>query len=178
MEARVRRYGIFAGIIASCFFTTAASSAPMTYGCDTPADRYSAIEQNVELKSFFIKTNIQPNEFRKGKYAPLAQIFLESMDEKSRWALQVVAPDHKSKTALVSLKMTVDGKTDEPFFVGHVNIGQRLPIAMSVTDGHKISFTIGELEGHPELKLGNQAKLNIICSTGDFVFSDLEWGSK
>jgi hypothetical protein len=178
MEVDVTRYGIFAGLIVSYFLATAANSAPITYGCDTPADRFSAIEQNVDLKNFSIKANIQPNEFRKGKYSPLAQIFFESMDEKSRWAVQVIAPDHKSKAALVYLNMTVDGKTDEPFLIGNVNIGQRLPIEVSVTDGYKFKFKIGEMDGNPELKLGSQAKLNIICSTGDFVFSDLEWSSK
>jgi hypothetical protein len=178
MEVDVTRYGIFAVLTMSCFLMTSANASPITYGCDTPADRFSAIEQSVDLKSFSIKTNIQPNEFRKGKYLPLAQIFFESMDEKTRWAVQVIAPDHKSKTALVYLKMTADGKTDEPFLIGNVNIGQRLPMEISVTDGYKINFKIGEMDGNPELKLGNQAKLNIICSTGDFVFSDLEWSSK
>ena len=172
------KYGIFAGLIVSCFLTTAANASLMTYGCDTPADRFSAIEQTVDLKSFSIKTSIQPNEFRKGKYSPLAQIYIESMDEKSLWAVQVIAPDHKSKTALVYLNMTEDGKASEPFLIGKVNIGQQLPIEVSVTDGYKINFKIGELDGNPELKLGDQAKLNIVCSTGDFVFSDLEWISK
>lgn len=174
----MNKWGILLGLTLSCATMTAANATPITYGCDTPADRFSAIEQSVDLKNFSIKTYIQPNEFRKGKYSPLAQIYLESMDEKSRWAVQVIAPDHRSKTALVYLNMTVDGKTDEPFLIGNVNIGQRLPIEISVTDGYKINFKIGEMDGNPELKLGNQAKMNIICSTGDFVFSDLEWLSK
>lgn len=174
----MKRYSIFAGLIVPCLLTTAANATSITYGCDTPADRFSAIEQSVSLKSFSIKTNIQPVEFRKGKYSPLAQIYFESMDEKSRWAVKVIPPGHKSKTALVYLTTTVDGKTDEPFVVGSVNIGQRLPIEISVTDGYKINFKIGGIDGSPELNLGEQAKLNIICSTGDFVFSDLEWVSK
>lgn len=172
------KWGILLGLTISCGTMTAANATPITYGCDTPADRFSAIEQNVDLKNFSIKTSIKPVEFRKGKYSPLAQIFLESMDEKSRWALQVIAPDYKSKKAMVLLNMTVDGKTDEPFLIGNVNLGEQLPVSVTVTEGSKINFKVGDIDGNPEMKLGDQAKLNIICSTGDFVFSDLEWMSK
>ncbi|MBA4305962.1 MAG: hypothetical protein C0429_04430 [Sphingopyxis sp.] len=166
------------GLIPFCLLITSANATPITYGCDTPADRFSAIEQSVNLQNFSINARIQPNEFRKGEYSPLAQIYIASVDEKNIWALKVVAPSHKAKSALVFLDMTVDGKTDEPFLIGNVDLGQQLPVSISVTDGAKISFKIGEMAGTPELALGGTANLKIICSTGDFVFSDLEWTSK
>lgn len=174
----MNKCGVLSGLIALLLLTTAANATPITYSCDTPADRFSVIIQNVNLKNFSLKSSIQPNVFRKGKYLPLAQIYFESLDEKNRWALRMIAPEYKSKTALIYLEMTIDGKTDEPFLIGSVNIGKQLPVKITVNDGSKINFKIGEMEGHPELKLGDQAKLNIICSTGDFVFSDLEWTDK
>ncbi len=170
-------YGLF-GLIAAVSLVTSANASPMTYGCDTPADRFSGIEETVDLKNFSLTAKIQPNEFRKGKYAPLAQIYFESLDEKYRWALKVIAADHKAKTAIAFLEMTVDGKTDEPFPVGIVDLGKQLSVSLTVTEGSKINFKINEMDGHPELKLGEKAKLNIICSSGDFIFSELEWGSK
>jgi hypothetical protein len=166
------------GLISAASLVTPANATPMTYGCDTAADRFSAIEQTVDLRNFTLATKIQPNEFRKGKYSPLAQVYFESLDEKNRWALKVIAADHKAKTALVLIEMTIEGKTDEPFLIGSVDIGKQLPLSISITEGSKIQFKIGELDGSPELKLGDQAKLNIVCSSGDFVFSDLDWGRK
>jgi hypothetical protein len=155
-----------------------AAASPMTYGCDTPADHFSAIEQSVSLENFSIKGAIQPNEFRKGKYSPLAQIYLQSPDEKYRWAMQVIAPDAKAKGAFVFLEMTDNGKASDPFPIGAVKLGEKLSFDVSVTDGKNIKFKIGELEGTPSLSLGKQVQLNIICSTGDFIFSDLEWSEK
>jgi hypothetical protein len=158
--------------------SSAAVASPITYGCDTAADRFSAIQQQVSLKAFSIKGSIQPNEFRKGKYAPLAQIYIESPDEKNRWALKVIALGAKAKAAFIFLDMKDDGKEGEPFPIGTVKIGEKLPFDISVTDGKMIKFKIGGMDGHPEFALGEQAQLNIICSTGDFVFSDLEWSEK
>jgi hypothetical protein len=155
-----------------------AHAKPMTYGCDTPADHFSAIEQKVSLADFSIQTKIQPNEFRKGEFSPLAQIYFQSTDEKNRWAVKVIALGHKEKSALVMLDVTRDGKDKEWFPVGAVKLGEQLPISISITGGSKIKFNIGGLEGNPELNLGADATLNIICSTGDFVFSDLDWSEK
>jgi hypothetical protein len=158
--------------------TTSAIAAPITYGCDTPADHFSAIEQQVQLKSFSIKGSIQPNEFRKGKYAPMAQIYLQSPDEKYRWAMKVIALDAKAKNAFVFLEMTENGKVSEPFPIGSVKLGEKLSFDVSVIEGKTIKFKIGDMDGNPELNLGSESALNIICSTGDFVFADLEWSEK
>jgi hypothetical protein len=151
---------------------------PIKYGCDTPADHFSAIEQNVSLQSFAIKGTIQPNEFRKGKYSPLAQIYLESSDEKYRWAMQVIALDAKAKNAFVVLKMTENGKDSDPLPIGTVKLGEKLIFSANIIDGKSIRFKIGDIDGSPDLPLGLNAKLNIICSTGDFVFDELEWTEK
>ena len=149
-------------------------ATPITYGCDTPADSFSAIEQKVQTRSFIIKGNIEPIQFRKGKYAPLAQIYLESSDGQNRFAMKVIS-QHKAKAALVSLDITRDGKRDEPFPISMVNLSEKLNFQISVTDGSKINFTIDGLDGSPELSLGDQANMSIICSTGEFIFSDLVW---
>ncbi|MBK8375276.1 hypothetical protein [Sphingorhabdus sp.] len=169
---------VLAGLAIISIVNQPAMAAPITYGCDTPADRFSAIEQQVSLSSFSIKGAIQPNEFRKGKYSPLAQIFLDSADQKYRWAMKVIALDSKAKDAFVFLEMTENGKESDPFLIGSVKIGAKLSFNISVTEGKIIKFRIGEMDGNPELNLGSQATLNIICSTGDFVFSDLEWSDK
>jgi hypothetical protein len=169
-------------VLSALAFATAlgqtASAAPMNYGCDTPADHFSAIDQKVSLKNFTFKAKIQPNEFRKGKYSPLAQVYFESEDGNTRWALKIIALGPREKAALAMLYVTKDGKTDEPFPVGSVELGKQLPFSIVIIDGTKISFDIDGLKGNPELSLGQQATLNIICSTGDFIFSEMEWSEK
>jgi hypothetical protein len=174
----MRKIGMLMGILSAALVTASVNAKPMTYGCDTAADRFSALEQQVDLKTFTLSTQIQPNEFRKGEYAPLAQIYLESADEKNRWAVKLIAPGHKAKAALVYLERTENGKDDEPFPIGAVQLGDKLTISLKVSDGKKISFKIGDLDGSPEMDLGETGKLAVICSTGDFVFSDLEWSEK
>lgn len=177
-EIAMLKHKLAATFLLMSSLSTAASAAPITYGCDTPADHFSAIEQPVSLKSFSIKGSVQPNEFRKGKYSPLAQIYLQSPDKKFRWALQVMALEAKAKEAFVFLDMTENGKDSEPLPIGTVKIGEKLSFDVGITDGSKIKFKIGDMDGNPELNLGPQATLNVICSTGDFVFSDLEWSDK
>ncbi len=174
----MRTIKVLSGILTVVLATATANAKPMTYGCDTAADRYSALEQQVDLKSFTLSAQIQPNEFRKGQYAPLAQIYLESADEKNRWSVKLIAPDHKAKAALVLLSRIENGKEDEPFPIGAVKLGEKIAISLKITDGKKINFKIGDLDGSPEMDLGETAKLAVICSTGDFVFSDLEWSEK
>jgi len=86
--------------------------------------------------------------------------------------------EYKSKSAIVALDITKNGKDDEPFPIGTVNLSEKLDFQISVTDGSKINFTIDGLDGSPEVSLGDKANLNIICSTGEFIFSDLEWNDK
>ncbi len=170
-------FKILAATILAAATVGPVQSTPITYGCDTPADSFSAIEQSIETKAFTIGGNVQPIQFRKGKYAPLAQIYLESADEKTRFAMKIIA-EHKAKAALVVLDITDNGQESEEFPIGAVKLSEKLPFRITVTDGSKVSWKIGELEGEPTLALGNKLKLNIICSTGEFVFSDLEWTSK
>ena len=174
----MKKIGMLIGVLSAVLLTSGGNAKPMTYGCDTAADRFSALEQQVDLRTFTLSTQIQPNEFRKGEYAPLAQIYLESADEKNRWAVKLIAPGHKAKAALVFLERTENGKEEEPFPIGSVKLGEKLSISLKVTDGKKISFKIGDLDGNPEMNLGETASLAVICSTGDFIFSDLEWSEK
>jgi hypothetical protein len=174
----MQKNAFFFGAFLLSTMSVPAFASPMSYGCDTPADRFSAIEQQVGLQSFAIKGSIQPNEFRKGKYAPLAQIYLESLDGKNRWAMKIIALGPKDKAALVFLETEQSGKKSEPFPVGAVKLGEKLPFEISVTQGSNLKFKIDGLDGSPEVSLGERANLNIICSTGDFIFSDLEWSDK
>ncbi len=153
-------------------------ASPMTYGCDTPADHFAGFDQNIDTKNFRISGVFQPSEFRKGDYSPSAWISLSSLDEKNRWVFRIMASDAKSESAIVFLEMTENGKENDPFPVGAVKLHEKLPFTITVTDGSKIAFEANELNGHPELNLGQQAKLSIMCSTGEFIFSDLEWTEK
>jgi hypothetical protein len=172
------RYALLPAAMFSSVVVQPAVAAPMNYGCDTPADHFSAIDQKVSLKNFNFTAKIQPNEFRKGKYSPLAQVYFESVDEKTRWALQVAALGPKDKAAIAMLVVTKNGKSEDPFPVGAVEIGKQLPFTISIVDGSKLNFNIDGLKGTPELNLGEQATLNIVCSTGDFIFSEMEWTEK
>jgi len=62
--------------------------------------------------------------------------------------------------------------------LGSVKLSKKLNFELSVTDDSKVKFNIDGLEGSPALTLGNQANLNIVCSTGDFIFHDLEWNAE
>jgi len=64
----------------------------------------SALKQKVQTKSFTIQGSLEPVEFRKGKYAPLAQIYLESLDGKNRISILTIA-EYKAKVAATYLRL-------------------------------------------------------------------------
>ncbi len=153
-------------------------AAPLTYGCDTPSDRFSAIEQDVQTENFFVRGRIKPLEFRESeRYAPLAQVYLRSMDGQNMFVIKLISR-HDLDYALARLEITQDGTKLEPVNLGAVNLSDELTFEIFISGESEINFRIDDVEGSPTLDLGDSAELNIICSTGEFVFSDLDWGNE
>ncbi len=165
-----------AAILSSCV-AQPADAAPMTYGCDTPADRFSAIMADVGFTSFTIKGAVKPNEFRKGKYLPLAQILLDTADEQNSLAFKLVAMGARAKDATAILETRSKGKDAKPVALAIVKLGETLPFSIRIVNGSTADYRIGAAQGQIALSLPEKGVLNVICSTGDFEFTGLEWSA-
>lgn len=170
----MRQFKMILALAGLGFASSAAQAAPMTFGCDVPPDRFSAIEQPISTQSFSFKTVLEPVEFRKGKYAPLAQVYITSADGKKHFGIKLIASGPKDKFAILNIDVVRNGEDADGMPLGVVNLSEKLPIEFTVTNG-AVTFKVGDQTGTPQVNFGNSAELNIICSTGEFVFHDMDW---
>ena len=61
--------------------------------------------------------------------------------------------------------------------VGDVGLNEALAFDLSVLASGDAVVTLGSERKVVHLDLGRNAKVSVICSTGEFLFGDLDWGS-
>lgn len=151
-----------------------AAAASITYGCDTAAGRFSAIELEVPSTGFEVSGSITPNEFRKDKtWAASAWVRIDAVDEQNAAEVRFtgVSP---SKDGLI----TLSGKSEGSERKGDPQLGKiAAPFAFSikVVSPAEVLLMAGNQKAKLLVTMGDKVKLTIGCSTGDFVFSNLEW---
>ncbi len=146
----------------------------MTYGCDTPAGRFSAIEVELPSAGFAVSGTITPNEFRKdAKWGPTVFVRIDSADNQN--AAQVrYSGDPKAKNGIIVLSGMAAGaeRNGDPQLA---MIGKPFDFTIQVVSASEVLVMAGGRKAMLPAALGDKAKLTIGCSTGDFVFSNLEW---
>ncbi len=166
-------FAISAAILAAST-APAAQAAPMTYGCDTAAGRFSAIEVEVPSAGFVVSGTITPNEFRKDpRWGPTVYVRVDSADDQNGAQVRY-SGDPKSKDGIITLSGMAAGaerKGDPQLAM----IGKPFDFTIQVVSASEVLVMAGGQRTKLPAALGAKAKLTIGCSTGDFVFSNLEW---
>jgi hypothetical protein len=163
-------------LIAAVALPSAAHAAPMSYDCDTGPGRFSELKQVQPGPAYRISGRIAANELATDKrWAPVANVTVESSDAQSRAMLRLVAPTHKAPIAVV-LSITKAGKTDMQT-LGQVGLGEELAFVLTVAEG-RIRVEIGSMRGEAPIDVGPGASVSVVCSTGNFHFNDLRFGEE
>lgn len=165
-------------VISAAIFAASAApavqAAPMTYGCDTAAGRFSAIEVNVPSAGFVVSGTITPNEYRKDpKWGPTVYVRIDSADDQNGAQVRF-SGDPKAKDGIIVLSGIAAGaerKGDPQLAM----IGQPFDFRIQVVSASEVLVMAGGRKATLPAALGDKAKLTIGCSTGDFVFSNLDW---
>jgi len=173
-------------VIGSAFLALPATAAPqgITYDCDTAANHFSELDLPTDGVPFTVSGNVQLNSLAASKeYAAVARVQIAPSAAPGQppavfagFALTALPVDPKKSpsgaTAIQALSWSVNGKDDEilPQSI-MAKPGTLQPFALSY-DGSKVLVTLGtETKSFP---LGaTKPVVRIVCSTGEFLFTDL-----
>lgn len=162
----------------------AAAAAGITYDCDTAADHFSELVLPSPGASFVVSGSVQLRALARSKtYVPLARIQIASAGSPGQspeafagFTLSALAADPKKtpggEAAIQMLSYNSAGAKDEP-----------LPLSLTTRPGTVQPFTLSYDGSQVIVNLGKEARsfplraaspvVRIVCSTGEFLFTDL-----
>jgi hypothetical protein len=162
-------------VIGIAMAPSAGQAAPIRYGCDTAAGRFSPIVVELPSAGFEVSGTITPEAFRKDpKWVPTAVVRVEAIEGGSVADVRFVSEGATARDGLVTFSVKNDG-TERKGNQQLLALGQPVPFVIKLLSDSEISVTAGKQAEKWPARFGSKLKLTIACSTGDFIFSDLEW---
>ena len=170
--------------ILATLLPNAAVAAGITYDCDTAANHFSELVLPAPAGPFTVSGNVQLNALAEvTKYVPLARVWISSASQPGQSpesyagvsvsALPVDA--NKSPTGAPAIQMVgfnMNGKEDEIEPLSMLATpGGALPFSLSF-DGRNVAASIGKDQRSLPVKTSTPV-VRIICSTGEFLFTDV-----
>lgn len=161
-----------------------AGAAGILYDCDTAADHFSELALPAGPGAFSVSGNVQLNALAASKkYVAVARIQVATASAPGQaptsyagFALSALPVDPKKTpsgaSAVQALSYNVAGKEDEI-----------LPLSMTEKPGSVQHFTLSYDGSNVAVKIGTESRsfplrvaepvVRIVCSTGEFLFTDL-----
>lgn len=155
-----------------------AAAAPLLWNCDTAEGSYSVLAQVQSGPGYRVSGTLTPRSVRRHRqYAPSAQVRLQSADEANAIALRWTSP--RSDGAFDVYVAVTSGAGAEPVEtpIGGQRLNQAMPFELTVSNTGEASLRVGVERRGFRAPLGSGARLEVICSTGEFEFDALDWGS-
>ncbi len=168
-QGRIAAAALWAGMAAA-----PAAAVPINYDCDTAPSSYSMIDLVQPGPDYRITGRITPVQWRRGPWQPVATVGLISSDNRNVVALRIARTG--GGPAAITLQSMVKGDqrlTD----AGTVGLKQQVPFELALVNG-KATLRVGAKSVTTEMVLGAGAKVQVTCSTGQFMFKDLDWEAR
>lgn len=174
---------LYAAGLALAVVPKAADAAAITYDCDTAANHFSELDLPASGARFTVSGNVQLNSLAQSKtYVPIARVQIGSAaapgeTPKAFAGFSVSAkPADPNKTpsgasAIQMLGYNVNGKEKLLPLSVMTKPGTVQPFTLSY-DGSKVSVDLGNESKSFPLEITNPT-VRIVCSTGEFLFTDL-----
>ncbi|WP_420136252.1 hypothetical protein [Sphingomonas sp.] len=172
-----------AGFAMLLALTAPAGAAGITYDCDTAAEHWSELNLPADRRGFSVTGNVQLSMLAASKtFVPTVRIQVAESSPPGKpsahyagFSLGALPVGERKtpagQTATQMLSYNVSGKDDEVLPMSMlVNPGAVQPFSM-VYDGSSLAVTIVESKSFP-LKLTDPV-VRIVCSTGEFLITDL-----
>lgn len=169
-----------AAVVAMTAPADAAEARKIHFDCDTTPGHSSTMDLPLATGQRKVAGSVKAIQlYQIERWLPSAQIRLSEQDG-SRWiALALIAarPYEKviSKDAAVTLairKNAGDGSTIQQETVGTLPLGEGLPLELSTSADRTIINIAGEAH-IVDFRLAGPRRLALVCSTGEFEFSDI-----
>jgi len=169
---RIFRLAVGAGLLA-CPAICAAS--PMKFDCDVPANRFSSVSEET-TGTLAISGTVALIQAREGNYMPVAGARLISSDGSRRVGFQLVAPSaHRTEFNIIFNIDAGDGL--KQYTMGQVDMRTPASFSLAISNAGKISLAIGDKSFDRGTLALRGGKIEVLCSTGQFKFSDLNFGN-
>jgi len=163
------------------FFTALIGSAPtyagpMRFGCDTATGRFSPVTFPLTTSQLTFTGTIKPVLFRKDpKWLPTAFVRVEDNNKQSI-TIRLTAENSKAEAADVKVEIR-NGDDKSSAAAGTVPLESVLPFSISYGENDDVAITVDGKKLSVPKRLGDKLTLSLICSTGDFIFEEIEWSS-
>jgi hypothetical protein len=174
---RALRVTVAAAGLATAQGAFAQSAQPIVYDCDTAAGHFSELSLPTPAPTFSVVGRLQNlAALRDKKYAPVARISISNAsapgpsDEAWSGVEYVVAPTKAGDVHMLMFSNRAKGSENKTELVGQGTKGG-VDFSMTYRAG-EVTATIGGKTAKTMLS-PNSPVVRIVCSTGDFLFSDL-----
>ena len=153
-----------------------AQAAPINYDCDTTEGSFSKIEQVQAGPAYHVRGSITPLQWRTHeRWLASGQIRLENADGSRSIAVQVIrAPGAERADFGIQSRQ---GGEPNTIGLGQVGLNEHLSFDLSVLPSGDAIVTMGAERRVLHIDLGRNARMSVVCSTGEFEFGDLDWGA-
>jgi hypothetical protein len=162
----------------------AASAAGITYDCDTATQHFSELVLPAPGQAFSVTGNVQMRNMADiKKFAPLARVHISSATEPGQspdlfagFKLLALPLDKRKAPngaeAVEMLSFTAKGKEDESMPMSVLRApGTTQPFKLTYNGSEVVVTLDGEIRSYP-FKMAEPV-VRVICSTGEFLFTDL-----
>ncbi len=170
-----RVFGV-AALLAPLLMPAAALAAPFNYACDTPAGHYSEISQTQAGPAYSLRGSITPLQWLDDRrWASLGQVRLENGDRSRSIAVKVVRQPRTNQAAIeVTLQSDGEPRTET---LGAVGLNQAMAFELRLDASGEGVVVVGGQRRAFSLNLGPNAKVQVICSTGEYLFTGFDFGN-
>ena len=162
------------------FTASTAAAQKLEYDCDTQAEHFSVLKAVQEGPSYAAGGSISLREiFAVKDYVTLGMLQFEPDDRSWRARVGIIALKVGKDTVMMgNLEITRNGKAEAPKMIGEIleyQKGKTYPIRLSLgVDGG--SATLGTHTVPVSLQAKGKVNVSVICSGGEFLFTDLNLG--
>jgi hypothetical protein len=153
--------------------SNSALATPMRFDCDSFDGAYSEVAQIQSGPTYSLKAKITPKRLGKHRdWRPNAMLQIKSADGKNGVTVRVTASSLQNRTFSVTFASLTGGELKE-YSVATVKTNEPVSVAIAVRDG-KLQAAIGGQLAEGPIAVGKGAEVRAGCSTGQFVFENLE----
>ncbi len=163
--------GTAALTLAAAVAPVTVQAAPMTFDCDTPTDRASAVTIPIG-SSMRASGSLTAKAFRPGKSGSLGGFAVNSTDGKNAVGIQLMATADGS--ALNLILVTKDNGKIARRALFAVPTNTSLPFSVAVGADGKGSLTAGQATLPLQFAGLQSGNAQAFCSSGQFLFSNLD----
>jgi hypothetical protein len=149
-----------------------ANAAPAKFDCDTAAGKYSEFNLPQLGPNYHLSGRLSAKEYRPDRdWFPVANVRFVSADRRIFGGIRLQIPAGSGRVELVVQSKT--GEQPRDIGVAVLRKGDAAAFSLDVIDG-KMTITVGG-QGFPGPDVGAGAAVNLTCSSGEFLFEDVDW---